>query len=94
MKFAAWSTARSGFALIPLAGLLVAGCKSDKTAITESSVLRVAEENYQVSATERPPKDTVDVQFPPGHSVPDDELRLWLLSGGDPTEVEFEIVSR
>lgn len=73
MKLAVWSTAGRGFVTTPLALVLLVGCPQTSTrVVSQSAVLGAVDVNYEISRTERPPKDTIDNRFPPGHSVPDD----------------------
>jgi hypothetical protein len=87
MKLAARLAARRGLAIAPLAGLLFVGCKSlfnppdvDTHTTMRIAILRVIQEDYDVSPTKRPPKDTTDRAFPPGHSVPDDQAPTMTIS--------------
>jgi hypothetical protein len=78
MKLAARLTAPRRLGMALLAGLSFAGCKGQVEppnpyvfTSTQMAVLRTAEDDYDVAPSERPPKDTTDRAFPPGHSVSD-----------------------
>jgi hypothetical protein len=77
MKLAARLTTPTCLVFPLFAGLVLAGCGTTQQLYaptpTQVALLSEAQLDYDVAPTERPPKDTTDRAFPPGHSVPDDD---------------------
>jgi hypothetical protein len=77
MKLAARLTTPRCLVFPVLAGLLLAACSNTQQlyapTLTQVALLTEAQHDYDVAPTERPPKDTMDRAFPPGHSVSDDD---------------------
>jgi hypothetical protein len=75
----------------------VAACKSqfdpprpDWHMPTRAEVLEAAQ-NYYVAGPERPPKDTVDRNYPPGHSVPDTAAPIMSIATMMPIQVPISV---
>lgn len=77
MKLAAWLTNPKCPMLAVLAASAFAGCTPPPPphvpTPAQLALLTEVELQYDVSPTERPPTDTTDLGFPPGHSVSDDD---------------------